>query len=408
MLASPRPWSLIAAFQMVGVLGAPAYAQRPEPPFSRLNLSASFVADVSRDRLTDFWNPRSGGQLAIESPFYLGLLQGGAHLSRFDAKADAPDFTALYLFLGWGMEARLPLGLTGYAGISAGAFRMRFPREDNANEVEMGVGLGARLRRPIGGGWALSASAGLRRILTAEPLDQRVVTVGLVRTLRSPGWVRDFLSGRSRAAATEDSGERGNLAPGTEGGSGPVRGVHAEAGAPAPAAFPAQRVLRRPEMQRAGLQRLSDIFQLLDRWGVSTIDGLAWQASPAGVSPFEIQGWRVMVDGREVRLDLLGVRNLDRLPFVLAQVDSVQVFAGPGLHHGLATDQGLLHFHTAPPPRGVSVQGSIHGGNSTGDPGPFEFTDSDVRNVDKLGSGAHVGVSYGTERFHARAGWAGL
>lgn len=389
MLVSPRYWALIATLQLLGLLAGPARAQQAEPPFSRLSLSASLVADVSRGRLTEFWNPSSGGQLAIESPFYLGLVQGGAHLSRFHAKSDVPDFTTLYLFLGWGMEARLPLGLAGYAGFDVGAFGMRFPRKGNANEIEMGVGLSARLRRSIGDGWAVSGSAGLRRTLTAEPLDQRILSVGLVRTFRSPGWARDILSGRAGGVtAPEDSGAHGD---------------------PAPAALAAvQRVLHRPEMQRAGLQRLSDIFHLLDRWGVSTIDGLAWQASPAGVSPFETQGWRVMVDGREVRLDLLGVRNLDRLPFTLAQVDSVQVLAGPGLHHGLATDQGLLHFHTAPPPRGVSVQSGIHGGNSTGDPGPFEFTDPDARNVDKLGSGTHVSVAYGTERFHARVGWSGL
>ena len=389
MLVSPRSWVLIAAFQLPGLLAAPACAQRTEPPFSRLSLSASLVADVSRGRLTEFWNPSSGGQLAIETPFYLGLVQGGAHLSRFDAKSDAPDFTTLYVFLGWGMEARLPLGVTGYAGFNTGAFGMRFPREGNANEVEMGVGLSARLRRSIGNGWAVNASAGLRRTLTAEPLDQRVVSVGLVRTFKSPEWARDILSGQTGGVvAPESAGARAD---------------------PATAALGAvQRVLRRPEMQRAGLQRLSDIFHLLDRWGVSTIDGLAWQASPAGVAPFETQAWRVMVDGREVRLDLLGVRNLDRLPFTLTQVDSVQVLVGPGLHHGLSTDQGLLHFHTAPPPRGLSVQGGIHGGNSTGDPGPFEFTDPGARNVDKLGSGTHVSVAYGTERFHARVGWSGL
>ncbi len=379
----------MAAFQLPGLIAGPASAQRAEPPFSRLSVSASFVADVSRDRLTDSWDPSSGGQLAVETPFYLGLVQGGAHLSRFDGKSDAPDFTTLYLFMGWGMEARLPLGLTGYAGFDVGAFGMRFPRAGNANEVEMGMGLSARLRRPIGDGWAVRASAHLRRILTADPLDQRLVSVGLVRTFRSPGWARDILSGKAREVeAPEDSGAHGD---------------------PAPAALTAvQRVLHRPEMQRAGLQRLSDIFHLLDRWAVSTIDGLAWQASPWGVSPFEAQGWRVLVDGREVRLDVLGVRNLDRLSFTLAQVDSVQVFAGPGLHHGLSTDQGLLHFHTAPPPRGVSVQAGIHGGNSTGDPGPFEFTDPDARNVDKLGSGTHASVTYSTEHFHARVGWTGI
>src|SRR5687768_3938182 len=87
-------------------------------------------------------------------------------------------------------------------------------------------------------------------------------------------------------------------------------------------------------LRRAGATRLGDVLRLAGMWDVATVDGFTWQASPLGGGPFAPAGWRVMVDGRRMELDLFGTTSLDRLGIPLDLIERVELVELPRLAAG--------------------------------------------------------------------------
>ncbi|NIM19317.1 MAG: TonB-dependent receptor plug domain-containing protein [Candidatus Latescibacteria bacterium] len=161
-------------------------------------------------------------------------------------------------------------------------------------------------------------------------------------------------------------------------------------------------VLTAKEIQRAGLTRLGDILLLADKWNICTIDGFSWQASPNGLSSFRGQTWVVMVDGQRMNPNLYDSNNLNLLPIVLDEVDSVEIVSSPRIHHGEFTERGLIHIYTRKPAPGVSFRGSVMGGNETGDPGPYRYTEYSSPNVDFIGPDATLTMGYGSRNWYVQ------
>ncbi len=165
-----------------------------------------------------------------------------------------------------------------------------------------------------------------------------------------------------------------------------------------------RQVIRASTLQQAGVRRLADIFNLIDEWDVSSVDGFTWQASPRGLSSFERPGWAVMLDGHTVDLDLFGVRSLDRLPVTLGQIDSVEVFSAPTVVDGVLFGEGLIKFHTRESRGGVSGRAFVATANETGDPGPYSFTDLRTPNIDRIGTALAGSAGFSGARGHIDVG----
>ncbi len=107
-----------------------------------------------------------------------------------------PDYLSLYFFGAWSAEVPLPGGLRLAPGVQAGLFRMQFDTDDAAsveNEAELAVGPELWLSAPVARGWRVRAGVGAVRLFTAERIDFGFVRIGVSRTVRTPGWLRDFL-----------------------------------------------------------------------------------------------------------------------------------------------------------------------------------------------------------------------
>lgn len=192
---------------------------------------------------------------------------------------------------------------------------------------------------------------------------------------------------------------------------GAVAATRPGAAQPLPEAGPAVQVIRADEIAAAGLTRLSDVFQLVDGWYTTSVEGYSWHASAAGLAPADAAAWTVLVDGQPVDPGVLGVRNLDLLPLHLAQVDSIVVVSEPDTRFGVFAPAGLLHIATRTPAPGAAVRGSVDAGNEVDDPGPFRYTDRSSPNIDRSGplflaeataraEGFSVRASYKADEFH--------
>jgi hypothetical protein len=156
-------------------------------------------------------------------------------------------------------------------------------------------------------------------------------------------------------------------------------------------------------LRRAGATRLGDVFRLAGMWDVATVDGFTWQASPLGGGPFAPAGWRVLVDGRGMELNLFGTTSLDRLGIPLDQIDWVELIELPRLAAGRLTTEGIVHVHTLEPASGPSASGWFTTGSEIGDPGPFEFTPQASANVDRTGHEGTAALGYGGGSWFALA-----
>lgn len=158
-------------------------------------------------------------------------------------------------------------------------------------------------------------------------------------------------------------------------------------------------------LRTAGVTRLSDLMLLAEGWGVATVDGFTWAASPRGLIAFEEQQWKVMLDGQVLEISAFGAMNLNRLPITLSTIDSVEFIDVPQIHEGEIVDGGVIHIHTRRPAEGASVRGRLLAGNETGDSGPYQFTELGTPNVDRIGPDYSLEGGYRHGQQHV---WGGV
>lgn len=154
----------------------------------------------------------------------------------------------------------------------------------------------------------------------------------------------------------------------------PVRVLHAQV-----------QVITAEEIAQAGVARLSDIFDLLDSWTAISTDGYAWDVSAAGLAPYQDASWLLLVDDVPMDLRVLGRQNINTLALSITQVDSITVISRPAIIAGRFAPAGVVHIHTRRPLTGAEVRGHVSGGNETGDPGPYRYTELATPNVDRIG-----------------------
>lgn len=154
----------------------------------------------------------------------------------------------------------------------------------------------------------------------------------------------------------------------------PVRLLHAQV-----------QVITAEEIAQAGVARLSDIFDLLDGWTASSTDGYAWDVSAMGLAPYQDASWLLLVDDVPLDLRVLGRQNINTLALSITQVDSISVISRPAVIAGRFAPAGVIHIHTRRPVMGAEIRGHVSGGNETGDPGPFRYTELATPNVDRIG-----------------------
>ncbi len=158
-------------------------------------------------------------------------------------------------------------------------------------------------------------------------------------------------------------------------------------------------LLTSDDLNRTGIMRPNDIFETLDMWQAETLDGYTFSASPWGTPMTRTEPWSLVIDGLMIGNQLLGFNSLNLLPITLNRIDTLEIFTTPHRLGGELLQNGGLRFRRAPAPPELSVKGSFHIGNETGDPGPFRYTEYNSINIDKIGPDLAAAVSYGAKRW---------
>ncbi len=176
---------------------SPLYAQNGERAFETISIYVGGTHHVNHTRFNDYWNPGTGLELTVKTPFYLGYAEAGGALQPFDGFAmDVPDFYSLGVFVGWGFRFRQLSPLEILAGVRAGNNRMSFDYDayyGERNESELTLAVRSEVALRLFRGWSVFAAGTYAKTYTYIRLKPFYVTAGVSHTFNTPQWLRTIL-----------------------------------------------------------------------------------------------------------------------------------------------------------------------------------------------------------------------
>ena len=169
-------------------------------------------------------------------------------------------------------------------------------------------------------------------------------------------------------------------------------------------------VFTRADIQAAGWQRISEILDAAPGWRVTSTDGFTITPTadglPApGASGPAIPALTVIVDGARVPVSMLGQQELEFVPVLLAQLDSVVLTTAPRLVGSRIETRGTIEFFSHQPTRGASAQGEFQVGDVANKPGLYKYTPLQPFNREHHGPFHHLLFGYGGSRAGMEVGY---
>jgi len=166
--------------------------------FETLTISGHYLANVNRNMFHDYWKPPHGFELQFETPFYLGIVEGGIQMSNISAcQSGQPDYASHFIFLGWGLERKLNSKLHIYSGLRIGNYYMNFDDDfiypTLKSESELGLGIKTRFRYDVGHNFSIILGGEYRIIYTHQRIYLSSAVVGVSKSFDCPKWLREFL-----------------------------------------------------------------------------------------------------------------------------------------------------------------------------------------------------------------------
>jgi len=165
-----------------------------------------------------------------------------------------------------------------------------------------------------------------------------------------------------------------------------------------------QYTIQNSDLIHSSLNRLSDIFKLIDEWHNITIDGFTIQAGNGDSQNYQNQNWLLIVDDQIIRNLIFGQSNLNLLGLSTDQIDSIEIFPNSTILNSSFSDKGAIHIHTKKNKSGLFPAAQFILGNQTGDPGPYRYTKYKTDNVDRIAVDKSFHISYGNSAGYVNVG----
>jgi len=190
-------WLTAAFLATLSLFAAPVDAGTIRAPFDSLEAGLDYTGLTGENELQTWWEPGTGLELWAQTPFYAGYLKLGArYLYNRGKQQTSPDYTSLYLYLGWNYSLSVTEWVTIFPGAALGGNIMAFDTEESAGiryETEIAAELFARLGIRTYGSWRVNVATGWQTMFTYQPVDSWYFSAGLSRGFCMPDWLRGFL-----------------------------------------------------------------------------------------------------------------------------------------------------------------------------------------------------------------------
>lgn len=129
-----------------------------------------------------------------------------------------------------------------------------------------------------------------------------------------------------------------------------------------------KQIITKEQILHSGYALLSDVFQLIDGWTMSTWNGDRWNMVSNGVGSYQQQNWVLMLDGVKTDLMKLDGPNINTIGISVFDIERIEVINVVGNYLGVFNDRGIIHIITKRNDTGFTYRAFISNGNETGDP----------------------------------------
>lgn len=170
-----------------------------------------------------------------------------------------------------------------------------------------------------------------------------------------------------------------------------------------PAQTAARVVIRAADIEAAGWQRINEILDVVPGWRVTSTDGFTYTPSSDGLPAVGASGPSITLAGvyvndERIPVQLFGVQELEFVPVLLAQVDSIVLSSEPQFVSGRIEVRGAIRFYTRKPPAGITARGEFQVGDVANKPGLYWHTPMSPPNREHIGPFEHLLIGVGGAR----------
>lgn len=146
---------------------------------------------LQNDAIFTYWKPEYSILLGASTPYYKGILMGGLEITDMEAiTTDQPDYTSLFLNLGWGKSIEIfnnsDAFLAGIIGSEIMLFDKAFDSDDtNTNEQEISLGIKTGINVRFFRNFLITTSFSHRKVYTYKRIYFSNISFGLLYEIKS-------------------------------------------------------------------------------------------------------------------------------------------------------------------------------------------------------------------------------
>ena len=147
------------------------------------------------------------------------------------------------------------------------------------------------------------------------------------------------------------------------------------------------------DLGQIGVYRQSQVLTLLETMSWTTVSGFDRQPT----SPGSVWEPSILLNGAPLAGSIFGRMTLSAVPLDPTRWDSVRVSQSPSVEWGEFRPEPVVNIVPRRPDTLFSAAAGAWVANGIGDPGPYQYLDSTLYNVERIGPGGHATVAYGAD-----------
>jgi hypothetical protein len=175
-------------------------AKSKDTAFHTFNMGSNWVINTNRNTFHQYWQPHSGIEIYVKSPFYYGNTQIGLQYVPFSGKLiQQTSFNSLYLYINWEKEWNPYRSFYCSLGGRLGFYQMYFERDfqnihsELTHEQEFAAGLCSSLSYSLPVKWRITVTGMVLKIYTYKRIHLTIFSMGLCKEFNTPQWLQEFL-----------------------------------------------------------------------------------------------------------------------------------------------------------------------------------------------------------------------
>ncbi len=157
-----------------------------------------------------------------------------------------------------------------------------------------------------------------------------------------------------------------------------------------------KQIITKDQITLSGYPLLSDVFQLIDGFTLSTWNGDRWNIRNNGSGNYQTQNWILMLDGQRIELLKLDAQHINSISINVQDIERIEIVNAVGNYLGEFNENGIIHIITKQNKIGLTYRCFFNSGNEIGDPHIDKYSRRNP-NIDKYGVslGNHIGYKKG-------------